>query len=94
MELSTKTSNRYYQCGIAQRHSKNMSIRKAVKGIKMKQMRNTISKMKFLLSGDYGLDIPEEKITEFEFKMKYKEKKMIGGKKKEKNLSNLWDISK
>lgn len=59
-----------------------MSIRKAVKGIKMKQMRNTTSKMKFLLSGVYGLDIPEEKITELEFKMKYKEEKMIGKKMK------------
>lgn len=54
-----------------------MSVRKEVKGIKTKHPRNTISKMKILLSRIYALDTPEGKIHGLEFKMKHKEKKKI-----------------
>lgn len=48
-----------------------------MKGKKDKQIRNTIFKMKILLSGIYRPDIPEEKRNELEFNMKHKERKMI-----------------
>lgn len=49
-------------------------IRREVKGMRKKLMRNTTAKMKISLSGIYRLDVPEGKINELEFKMKHNER--------------------